>query len=89
VIFWPKTTPYSLDLAPCDFLLFPKLKRSMKGRKFATIEEIKITTSLEEQGYEEPKNAYQKCFEDWKKRWHKCIISEGDYFEGDKIDSDE
>jgi len=48
VIFWPKTTPYSLDLAPCDFLLFPKLKRSMKGRKFATIEEIKITTSLEE-----------------------------------------
>ncbi|EFN69735.1 hypothetical protein EAG_10056, partial [Camponotus floridanus] len=23
-----------------------------------------------------------KCFEDWKKRWHKCIISEGDYFEG-------
>ena len=24
-----------------------------------------------------PKNAFQKCFEDWKKRWHKCIISEG------------
>jgi len=48
VIFWPKTTPYSPDLAPCDFLLFPKLKRPMKGRKFATIEEIKITTSLEE-----------------------------------------
>ncbi|UYV61312.1 hypothetical protein LAZ67_1004317 [Cordylochernes scorpioides] len=25
------------------------------------------------------------CFEDWKNRWHKCIISHGDYFEGDKI----
>ena len=32
-----------------------------------------------------PKTAFQKSFEDWKKRWHKCIIPEGDYFEGDKI----
>ncbi|XP_018050140.1 PREDICTED: uncharacterized protein LOC108688408 [Atta colombica] len=71
----------------CDFFLFPKLKRSMKGRRFATIEEIK-TTSLEELKAIS-KSAYQKCFEEWKKRWHKCIISEGDYFEGDKIDSDE
>ena len=32
------------------------------------------------------KSEYQKCFEDWKKkRWHKCILSEGSYFEGDKI----
>ncbi|UYV63315.1 hypothetical protein LAZ67_2003729 [Cordylochernes scorpioides] len=28
---------------------------------------------------------FLKCFEDWKNRWHKCIISHGDYFEGDKI----
>ena len=28
-----------------------------------------------------PKRAYQKCFEDWKKHWQKCIISEGDYFD--------
>ena len=35
------------------------------------------------------KSPYQKCFEDWKKRWHKCIISEGDYFEGNNIDIDE
>ena len=33
--------------------------------------------------------SYQKCFEDWKKRWHKFIISGGDYFEGDNIDIDE
>ena len=32
------------------------------------------------------KNDFLKCFEDWKKPWHKCIISGGDYFEGDKID---
>ena len=32
--------------------------------------------------------AFQKCFEDLKKRWHKCIICEGGYFEGDKIVTD-
>ena len=35
-----------------------------------------------------PKSAYQKSFEYWKKRWHKCILSRGDYFEGDRIDID-
>ena len=76
--------PYSSDLAPCDFFLFPRLKRPMKGRRFATIEEIK-TESLRELK-DIPKSAYQKYFEDWKKRWHKCIISMGDYFNGDNIE---
>ena len=31
-------------------------------------------------------NDTSKCFEDWKKRLHKCIISGGDYFEREKID---
>ncbi|UYV78250.1 hypothetical protein LAZ67_16000683 [Cordylochernes scorpioides] len=34
-------------LAPCDFFLFPKLKRPMKGRRYATLDEIK-TASKEE-----------------------------------------
>jgi transposase len=33
-------TPYSPDLAPVDFLLLPKLKSSLKGRQFQTVEEI-------------------------------------------------
>jgi len=33
-------TPYSPDLAPCDFFLFPKMKLKLKGRRFDTIEEI-------------------------------------------------
>jgi hypothetical protein len=32
--------PYSPDLAPCDFLLVPKMKLKLKGRRFDTIEEI-------------------------------------------------
>ncbi|UYV83264.1 hypothetical protein LAZ67_23000327 [Cordylochernes scorpioides] len=39
--------PYFPDLAPCDFFLFPKLKRPMKGRRYATLDEIK-TASKEE-----------------------------------------
>jgi hypothetical protein len=31
--------PSSPDLAPADFSLFPKLKTTLKGRRFRTIEE--------------------------------------------------
>jgi hypothetical protein len=30
--------PYSPDLAPADFFLFPKLKTTLKGHRFQTIE---------------------------------------------------
>jgi hypothetical protein len=32
--------PYSPDLAPCDFFLFPKMKLKLKCHRFDTIEEI-------------------------------------------------
>ncbi|UYV62489.1 hypothetical protein LAZ67_2000778 [Cordylochernes scorpioides] len=75
--------PYSPELAPCDFLLFPKLKRPTKRRRYATLNEIK--TASKEELRKILKNDFLKCFEDWKNRWHKRIISHGDYFEGDKI----
>ena len=31
---------YSPDLAPCDFYMFPKMKLRLKGRRFASIEEV-------------------------------------------------
>ena len=33
--------PYSPDLAPCDFRLFPKLKEKLRGCRYETIEEMK------------------------------------------------
>jgi hypothetical protein len=33
--------PYSLDLAPCDFTLFPKLKMKVR-RHFETVSDIKM-----------------------------------------------
>jgi len=32
--------PYSPDLAPCDFWLFPKLKSALKGRRFPDLSDI-------------------------------------------------
>ena len=65
-----------------------KTKETYKRTEiYKTIEQIK-TASLEELKAI-PKSAYEKCFEDWKKRWHKCIVSEGDYFQGDNINIDE
>ena len=58
----------------------------MKGWRFATIEEIK-TASLEK--LKTIPKSYQKYFEDWKKCWHMCLMSERDYFEEDNIDTDE
>ena len=76
--------PYSPDLAPCDFWLFSKLKRPLRGHRFDSIEEIKTESLKALKAI--PKEDFAKCFDDWKIRWHKCIAVEGDYFEGDEID---
>jgi hypothetical protein len=39
--------PYSPEIAPCDFWLFPKLKRPMKGMRFQTREDIMAATTAE------------------------------------------
>ena len=36
--------PYSPDLVPCDFWLFPKLKSPLKVKRFQTISEIQENT---------------------------------------------
>ena len=36
--------PYSTDLAPCDFWLFPKLKSLLKRKRFQTVNEIQENT---------------------------------------------
>ena len=79
--------PYSPYMGPYDFFLFPKIQRTLKGRRFTAIDDIKSASLKELKAI--PKIEFEKCFEDWKKRWHKCIISNGDYFEGDNINVDE
>ena len=44
--------PYSTDLALVDIFLLPKLKTPMKGKRFATIEEIKEKSKQEPWRYQ-------------------------------------
>jgi hypothetical protein len=73
--------PYSPDLAPCDFQLFPKLKTALKDRRFSDTADIQghATTILQSI----PEEEFQKCFEQWKHRLTKRTGAQGDYFEGD------
>ena len=68
--------PYSPDVAPCDFWLFPKLR----GCRYETIEEMKeaVTEAIDMLTQEDFHGAFQKLLERYK-----CIAAEGDYFEGD------
>jgi transposase len=74
--------PYSPDLAPADFFPFPKLKTTLKGCRFQTIEEIQENVIRELRPITE--RAFQEAFQQWKKRWERCIASRGDSFNGDK-----
>ena len=72
--------PYSPDLAPADFFLFPKLKSSLKVRRFQTAEEIEENLIRDLRAF--PQNTLQS----WKKCWERCTKSGGEYCEGDKFD---
>lgn len=37
--------PYSPDLAPSDFYVFPNLKKHLGGQKFSSLEEIDVTVN--------------------------------------------
>ena len=67
--------PYSRDLAPCDFWLFPKLI----GCRFETIEEMKeaVTKVIDTLTQKDSHGAFQKLLE----RYNKCNAAGGDYLE--------
>ena len=73
--------PYSPDLVPCDFFLFPKPKEVMKETRFPDVQAIKRAVTKELQAI--PKKSFQECMEAWQRRMEKCVRAHGDYFEGD------
>ena len=69
--------PYSLEIAPCDFCLFPELR----GCRYETIDEMKeaVTKVIDTLTQEDFHGVFQKLLE----QYNKCIAVEGDYFKGD------
>ncbi|GFS88757.1 histone-lysine N-methyltransferase SETMAR [Trichonephila clavipes] len=71
--------PYSPDLAPSDFHLFPELKKNLGGTQFQTDEEVQnaVVNFLHRQAAE----FYHSGLKKWVPRMQKCIQRNGDYVE--------
>ena len=69
--------PYSPDLAPCDFCLFPQLR----GCRYEKTEEMQeaVTSFIDALIQEDFHGAFHKLLE----QYNKCISAVRDYFEGD------
>ena len=69
--------PYSQDVSPCIFCLFPKLR----GCRYETIEEMKeaVTKVIDTLTHDDFHGSFQKLLE----RYKKCIAAGGDYFKAD------
>lgn len=72
--------PYSPDLSPCDFHLFPAFKNPMRGIRFETIDEVVATADrcMREAILSRSTGGIRQLPE----RWNRVIESAGDYFEG-------
>jgi histone-lysine N-methyltransferase SETMAR len=71
--------PYSPDLAPSDFCLFPKLKLFLTGQRFSSNQEATATV----EGYfaDFKKNHYRDGIMALEHCWNKCISLKVDYVE--------
>ena len=71
--------PYSPDLAPCDFHLFPKLKEQLRGIRFDSNEEIvqAVRSWIRAQN----DDFFLDGFRQLVHRWEKCVQTGGDYVE--------
>ncbi|GFS83246.1 putative mariner transposase [Trichonephila clavipes] len=67
--------PYSPDLAPCDFYLFPKVKFALKGTRFESVEAVKEKEARVLK--EVTKDDFQHCFQQWKIPMERCRDREG------------
>lgn len=71
--------PYSPDISPCDYYLFPKLKSSLRGRHYNSDNEV--IAAAEQWFRDQPEEFYLEGIRDLRHRWSKCIELLGDYIE--------
>jgi len=73
--------PYSLDLVPCNFLLFPRLKITLKCRRYQDITEAQWNMTQQLQAI--PRKVYHRYIAKQKYNWNHYIKPERSYSEGD------
>lgn len=71
--------PYSPDLAPSDYYLFPNMKKWLAGKRFYSNEEVIAETNAYFTDLD--KSYYSEGINKLEHRWTKCISLSGDYVE--------
>ena len=68
---------YSPDLVPCDFFLFPNMKKWLGGKRFTSNEEAIAATEAYFANFDKP--YFLDGLEKLEYHWTKCIELKGDY----------
>lgn len=71
--------PYSPDLAPSDYHLFPNLKKHLGGSKFSTKDEVIV--AVNDYFADLPESFFFEGINKLQVRWKKCVELDGDYVE--------
>ena len=67
--------PYSPDLAPCDWFLFPSVKRQLKGEQFQDAKDAQAF--IEGVILDIPQSTWSGVIDSWFERVVKCVQAEG------------
>ena len=74
--------PHLPDFTLHDFFcLFSQMKKVLKGECSGDVEEVKQKMAEALKGNKI--DMFKNFFEQWKKCLYRCIVSHGEYFEGD------
>lgn len=71
--------PYSPDLAPSDYHLFPALKNALGGKKF--VNDAQVEAEVRKWFQEQSTQFYADGIQKLLSRYQKCVQREGDYVE--------
>lgn len=71
--------PYSPDLAPSDFFLFPNMKKHLAGKRYQTDDEV--ISAVEDFFGDQDESFYSNGIKALQHRWKKCVDLRGDYVE--------
>jgi hypothetical protein len=64
-------TPYSPDLAPSDFWLFPKLKKTLKGQYLSL--DAEVEAAVRQWNSSQPEIFFMDGMHKWIERLKKCL----------------
>ena len=73
-----KPSTYSPDLSPCDFFLFPRLKKMLSGNKYTS--RSSLGSAIYQCLQQIPKRRLIICFSRLGKKVTKCVSVNGEYF---------